>query len=332
MIKCPVCNKEYDTNITTCNTCKFTDRLGIQREFVSLEDMEYWRDTTIVPYRIQWEADKKQAQLEAELKELRHKAEQAQKRETALLAKLKQAEESALSAKSRPSQGGGIILKSDPKAGDIIPFGPFDWRVLEVMNKQALLLSDKVIEKRAYHDKLENITWENSDLRKYLNSEFLIKFAQADIERIDTRDIYNKNNPWFGVDGGAVTRDKVFLLSLEELCKYFGSSEKLSKRPAPSDFERKWYSERFDGWNKYTQDLLKNQGYPDKAFWIDDNHNHKRVAYDTSGNAYWWWLRSPGGYDDAAAGVDSDGGVGVYGLVGRASGGLRPALWLNLNV
>lgn len=41
----------------------------------------------------------------------------------------------------------------------------------------------------------------------------------------------------------------------------------------------------------------------------------------------WWWLRSPGGYQDYAAGVDDDGSVSAHGYgVDAISIGVRPAL------
>ena len=44
----------------------------------------------------------------------------------------------------------------------------------------------------------------------------------------------------------------------------------------------------------------------------------------------WWWLRSPGRYSDFAAGVSVDGGIYFCGNnVGNASGGVRPAMWVD---
>ena len=41
----------------------------------------------------------------------------------------------------------------------------------------------------------------------------------------------NPNNPWYGTSGGNATTDKVFLLSLDEVVKYFGDSgDLLNKR------------------------------------------------------------------------------------------------------
>jgi hypothetical protein len=59
--------------------------------------------------------------------------------------------------------------------------------------------------------------------------------------------------------------------------------------------------------------------------------NEARIARDAAGTASWWWLRSPGGGSGLAARVDGDGTLSVSGFsVGNDSGGVRPALWLNL--
>jgi tetratricopeptide (TPR) repeat protein len=56
----------------------------------------------------------------------------------------------------------------------------------------------------------------------------------------------------------------------------------------------------------------------------------ERIANYGGGGA-WWWLRSPGDLSNNAAGVDGGGSVDVYGSrVSNARGGVRPALWLNL--
>ena len=58
--------------------------------------------------------------------------------------------------------------------------------------------------------------------------------------------------------------------------------------------------------------------------------NADRVA-TFNGSASWWWLRSPGIYNFLASDVDLDGYFFMIGFyVNHTSGGVRPALWLNL--
>ena len=191
-------------------------------------------------------------------------------------------------------------FKQLPKVGSVIPFGPYKWCVLDVQDDKALLITDKIVEERPYNDEFIPVTWETCTLRSYLNGEFLKKFSEKEQAGICKIENTNLDNQWYGANGGRNTTDKLFLLSLEEVVKYFGDSGQ-----------------------------LKNKN-PESAWCIDDQYNDKRVAkLNNSGS--WWWLRSPGGLQDNAARVGLDGGVGLDGdNVNAETGGVRPALWLNL--
>jgi hypothetical protein len=196
------------------------------------------------------------------------------------------------------------------KIGDIYRFGKYDWRVLDVQNGKALLLSDKVIEERAYHNSWEETTWAECDLRAYLNGEFYNSFGQ-DKSRIAETTNSNPNNPWYGTNGGGMTTDRVFLLSLDELVKYFGDSGDLRNKKRYVWESGKWVS--------------ASNGYV-----LHDQYDNARIAEDTSGKACWWWLRSPGFGSKSAALVYDDGSVAIHGVSVHIGYGVRPALFLNL--
>lgn len=180
-----------------------------------------------------------------------------------------------------------------------VSFGKYLWRVLDVQNNRALLLAEEILEQRQYHSDNTSITWENCELRKYLNGAFLQTFSSQEQERIAKTEIRNADNQWFGTSGGRDTVDKIFLLSIEEVVKYFGDSGQLRKRPDKN------------------------------AWWIDDEYNSTRIA-KYQGKEAWWWLRSPGYYVDYAANVDYDGSLYMSGDgVDDEYGGVRPTLWLN---
>lgn len=201
--------------------------------------------------------------------------------------------------------------------GSIVPFGRYDWRVLDIKNNAALIITEGIIELRAYHDVYRDTTWAYCALRKYLNGSFYDAFREADQSRIISVINKNPHNPWYGTEGGEDTRDSVFLLSIEEaVCKYFGdSSSKLLNRG-------------------------KNQMY---WFQRKDENNIKRAA-TSEGYSWWWWLRSPGRNNVKAVYVHGDGNIGIQGnnilkcnisscfhpLNGDNRGGVRPALWLNM--
>ncbi|MDR0223211.1 MAG: DUF6273 domain-containing protein, partial [Oscillospiraceae bacterium] len=136
--------------------------------------------------------------------------------------------------KSKKTSGTATVKK-----GSTIKFGEYDWRVLDVKDGKALILTDTVIEKRAYSD--QSATWETCDLCAYLNGEFYNSFGKSDKARVVKTKVKNKDNPWYGTSGGKDTEDYIFLLSLEEVVKYFGDSGQLSDRPSGAYFIRDDY-------------------------------------------------------------------------------------------
>lgn len=173
------------------------------------------------------------------------------------------------------------------KVKDKIQFGGYAWQVLSVEDNKALIITEKIIEQRPYHNEYVEITWADSSLRKYLNTEFYDGFSEAEKARIVP--IINKNpdNPWFGTLGGRDTKDKIFIPSLEEIaCRYFGDSSELL------------YSQR------------KN-----KRYWYErkDINNVRRIAVDKEKNYWWYWIRTPGRYSVKAVYVFPDGNIGIHG-------------------
>ena len=200
------------------------------------------------------------------------------------------------------------------QAGDKILFGNYEWRVLEVQNNTALIITEYIIEQRAYHNAYKDITWADCSLRKYLNSEFYDRFTAAEKSRIIP--VLNKNpdNQWYGTKGGTDTQDSIFLLSIEEtVCRYFGDSS--STLYSPGKNQRYWFERK-------------------------DKNNSKRIARLESRKegSWWWWLRSPGRVSIKAVYIHGDGNIGIQGnnilkgniSDGECKGGIRPALWLKL--
>ena len=204
-----------------------------------------------------------------------------------------------------------------PKIDSTIQFGNYSWRVLDldIQNYKALILSKEIIEYRAYNKNNENTTWETCTLSQYLNKEFLNKFNSEDIERIAETRILNNDNSWHNTRGGNTTDDRIFLLSIDDVVKYFGDSGDLINRKG-------WY------WEDATFVLKDGKGS-----FLNDQYNSDRIANDTNGNVSWWWLRSPGNHSGNAAVVSSDGSININGHgVTRYNGGVRPALWLKLYI
>jgi hypothetical protein len=225
----------------------------------------------------------------------------------------------------KANTGSGGVLP--PKIGDIYPFGGYDWRVLAVESSRVLLLSEKVLEKRPYHNTYEAVTWEKCSLRQYLNGDFFSRFPDGEKNRAAERAIANNGNPWYSAHGGGETRDRVFVLGIEEAVHYLG--DKNMKRPKMgADEKRFWDAEP---WMNPVPDYMKQAGYPNLSFMVDFRGNAKRSARDGGGAACMWWLRTPCIGNVNAAGVRHDGCISVFGYnADIASGGVRPAMWVGL--
>ena len=105
--------------------------------------------------------------------------------------------------------------------GGKIKLGGYDWLVLDIFDRKALVVSDRILSERAYHSAEEAVTWESSEMRRYLNGDFLGAFSESEKKRIAETVLMNGDNPEYNTAGGNNTSDKVFLLSLGDAEKYF---------------------------------------------------------------------------------------------------------------
>ncbi|KAB3530913.1 hypothetical protein F8154_13410 [Alkaliphilus pronyensis] len=207
---------------------------------------------------------------------------------------------------------------SEFNIGTIVPFGGYDWRILDIQGNAALIITENIIEQQSYTNRSGDVTWADCWLREYLNGEFYNKFTEAEQSRINLVLTKNYDNQWYGSKGGEDTKDYIFLLSIEEVvCKYFGDSSKiLENRSAKQKY---WFGSK------------------------DKNNNKRRATLD--GYVWWWWLRSPGRDNKRAAYIHGDGNIGIQGngtfrynsknvlpSSGDNRGGVRPALWLNMEL
>ena len=106
------------------------------------------------------------------------------------------------------------------KQNDIIKFGGIGWLVLDIQGGMALILAERIICKRHYHDNYEPTTWEHSALRKWLNGEYYNQFSAEEKQMIAPVRRRNSENPRYGTSGGNSTTDKISLLSIDGVRKY----------------------------------------------------------------------------------------------------------------
>ena len=174
-----------------------------------------------------------------------------------------------------------------------------EWIVLAKNSNRILVISKYALDCKQY-DK-SNATWETCSLRKWLNETFLsAAFSSEEQNSITESTVRADNNPSYSTSTGKNTTDKIFLLSINEVNKYFSSD--YSKRCATTDY------------------AIAQGAYSNSSFTIDGRATG------------WWWLRSPGNSESYAAIVNNDGSVSNYGIrVDNGVRAVRPALWINLD-
>lgn len=191
------------------------------------------------------------------------------------------------------------------KVNDIITFGtypqtkykdevsPLEWKVIAVEDGKALIITDKVIDQVRFNEKYADVTWADSILRGWLNSDFYgCAFTDAEKEKILTSSIKTPDNDKWGTKGGEDTEDKVFALSIEELERYL--PERADRKAEP------------------TGKAVENGVY----------------VYTETGYCV-WWLRSSGYVQYAGSRVGAGGHIEdkIYDDV-RPHRGARPAMWI----
>lgn len=208
---------------------------------------------------------------------------------------------------SKVPVGGSLFFGSYEQDGDESNGKEeIEWIVLEKETDRILVISKSVLDHQPYNTVCTDVTWSNCSLRQWLNDEFLnAAFSEEEKAAIPAVGVSADENPEYSTDPGSATQDKNFLLSINEVNRYFSSDNVRTVHPTA---------------------YAKEQG----AF-----------VEETTGNS-WWWLRSPGKNRSYAASVFVNGVVnysGYYTITGSFNqgsgvnywgGSVRPVLWIDL--
>ncbi|MFF2907903.1 DUF6273 domain-containing protein [Paenibacillus sp. NPDC057934] len=210
------------------------------------------------------------------------------------------------------------------KPGEIITFGtypqmlhdtdktPIKWRVLQNSGRDLFVLSEYILDCKRYHDENVNITWHDSDLRRWLNEEFYhAAFNDAEMKFIEPTLCADNG------DGSSDTEDKVFLLSVTEVKELTSKLDEVSlsakRRAIGTELSK---IKKNDGCRLYVYDKTV------KADYIIENGEELGCS--------WWWLRTQLNISSRAFFVGPRSSVRSYGRVNLACYGVRPALKINL--
>lgn len=175
---------------------------------------------------------------------------------------------------------------------------PIEWIVLKKEEEKMLVISKMILDCIPYHEKEEEITWEISDIHRWLNEYFYetafhieerkkIKDTVVGEEKTTNNDSKSENNK----------TDHIFLLSVDEAETLFSSDQE--RRCSPTEYAI----------------------------------SQEAITGKISGNCR-WWLRSLGSNDTSRASfVSMYGHVYRSGSNVNINGnGVRPAMWIDLGV
>ena len=178
-----------------------------------------------------------------------------------------------------------------------------EWLILDNIDDRVLLLSKNVIDFLPAHKKSDRVTWETCFLRKWLNADFLNMMFTEEEQQMLLPTTLSVDTSMSGILCNVcnATEDRVFLLSAKECFKYFTSDLSRAGHTTP-----------------YADEKRKEKG---KANMNRDNLCHS------------WWIRNDGGAMNESGIVFSDGSVfAIGGFKNREIGGLRPAMWVNIEL
>ena len=219
------------------------------------------------------------------------------------------------------------MCKNSVAIGDKLFFGPYMWRVLDVSDGKALLITDDVIGVKQKHDSNKGpagygCSESCCDVNKYLNGEFLEGFSEAERALIVNSDVHTKRDSvhYFEEYSPASafswkTRAEIFLLDDEEAGRYFKDNK---DRIAMI---------------KYTPEALLYDG--GNSYWREA-HTSERARLKAHGSLpIAWLLRNKTNFDTGSHFHTCTGYVNLEGKIGLTHPimfeGLRPACWVNID-
>lgn len=250
----------------------------------------------------------------------------------------------------RPAGGAGVVAgspKSSKAAAErfcqnhqkrILRFGGYNWLVLDEQGGKLLLLSENVIMLREYHAVFQDVTWAESSAREYLNTAFFDGFNADEQALIVETQLDSNDNPWFGTWGGEDTTDKIFLLSAQEVARYFGDSGQLVNPQSSYFIDDEFNDIRRTNFVRglgYTEasgcikalGCTKTPGYTPTSEGVETSRSNDHTPSR-------WMLRTPGNSSNLVTTVTLEGKIAMTGdFVNRSSTtlfnvGLRPAMWI----
>jgi len=204
--------------------------------------------------------------------------------------------------------GETILFGTYPQTASGKDISPLQWRVLQNSGNKLFVSSEYIVDCKRYHNSFIDTTWEGSNIRHWLNSEFYaIAFSAAQKYKIATT-LCSGN----GIDSPD-TEDRIFLLSVAEVQNFTSVKDgAMRRRTIATDFAK---VKKSDGCSLYVYDKNVSEDY------IIDQGIRKGCS--------WWWTRTQlQEQQSRATFIGPRSNIKTYGRVDIRHYGVRPAMWL----
>ncbi len=222
----------------------------------------------------------------------------------------KDSEAQATSIRDKADTEKLLLSLSNATVGSYITFGTYEqdnntsngkevveWLVLAKENNRLLVISRYGLDCKPFKDSgALSATWGTCTLRTWLNEDFLNNtFSNTEQAMIPTVTVSADKNPKYDTNPGSDTQDKVFLLSVEEVFRYF-ATDSIQYGSAIECQATAYTRAKGAYYGKYSYNCM-------------------------------WWLRTPGINSEYVATACDLGGCARSDDDERA---VRPALWVEI--
>lgn len=112
-------------------------------------------------------------------------------------------------------------ILEESNIGDKVKVGASLWIVLDKQEDKVLCIKYKPLSNIVYSDEEKDVTWETSQIRNYLNSEYIKKiFCEEEVANLIYTVVITSDNMKYNTKGGNETQDKLYILSSDDVLKY----------------------------------------------------------------------------------------------------------------
>ena len=112
-------------------------------------------------------------------------------------------------------------ILEESNIGDKVKVGASLWIVLDKQEDKVLCIKYKPLSNIVYSDEEKDVTWETSQIRNYLNSEYIKKiFCEEEVANLLYTVVITSDNMKYNTKGGNQTQDKLYILSSDDVLKY----------------------------------------------------------------------------------------------------------------